>query len=362
MSSVDDWELLRLTRVSTTVTGSGERAITREEHSRLRVAVRGRWGEHRYRCHAAPTAAQVRAATAEALTGPPIGAAFGAAYPSTPATGAPTGGPPPCDRRWTLRTGRELTSVRFVTAAGATLSWEHADTRALIGERLAGREVAFAVVPHGTAAVRHASDVLPAADVVPARDGVRSSSWLIGPLALGTLLAAACREAVLGRRRVDPWPAATRLVNGDRPPTDLEGTPVRPTILIDGSGATATVRTLADSARCDGLTGHAGLSGPDLAALRIECHRVADGPAEALFVVDARTVAGAPDVFACTVLSAPPWRGAPVSTVIVRRTDPFGVLGDGHWVRPVHGGRGDWTCPWWEAMEPARAFAVLHVE
>lgn len=373
---VTDWELLRMTvrarrRTKAHSDGTVRCDYSEEEYSRLRVAVDGRLGECGYRHSASPSAEHVERAMRSARSGLPLSVKFGSAYPNQFTTTQRAGATRDdlAVSPGVLGVGWQHTSVSFIAGSGETLRWDHVRGHALLGDRVEGRGVPLALLDttaptDGTRAPRLA-DVVPAAEVVPARRFARGSAWLYGPLALSVVLAPRCATAVAQSSRIDPWPPASVIVSGlAGPPTDLEGTPRQPMILVNTTGTTTPIHTLADVNRSDMLTGHAGLFGLDIADLRVQADSVAQPPrnAAACFVVDARPLAGSDELFAYTALGSMPGQGFATSTMIVRLPRPLDLLREGQWVGPTYGGRRGWVSPWWETNDLVAATDVLHVE
>jgi hypothetical protein len=365
-----DWELLRTTSQTTrqhiAVAPHPHVEHVREERSRLRIKVRDRMGQSITWHHTQPDPDQIAEALAAASHGPRMVLPFGAHYHTIDAMEHKTK-PTPDDLLDLPNLVQTLTHRRqahFVTAAGATLYWDHTETRVVLGVGHTQSHVPVAVLNEAEARTSPCHELLPPVTTVPVADGQHRlrSPLLCSPLMLAALLlprwtAALSRhaEAMLN------LPHQVRLVDdGSGAPTDLEGTRRREITLLEADGAARPVRTLTSASRPGELTGHGGFVGPEFENLTLFPNIVRGAPESTAchVVTQARPLAAVSGVVALTTLAD----ARPPSTVIACLANPIALLRHGHWVRPIQRGSGPWRSPWLELPEPHRVLTVLHVE
>ncbi len=364
-----DWELLRITRWTTRQHGDAGRRIhtehVHEERTRLRVTMHGRMGQSIAWHDGQPMPEQVEQALAAAPLGPHVALPFGASYPAASTAGQADGdeldelvGLPGA-----LRIVRHRRRARFFTAGGATLSWDHTETRVVFGYGYDKSRVPVALFDEAEAKTS-LIELIPPVAIVPVTGGrhTLSQPLLCNPLMLSTLLLPQWASALSDNADAIPnCPNRACLVDdGDGAPTDLEGTPRRWVTLLDRDGVVHPVRTLTSARRAEQLTGHGGLVGPELENVTVLPEACLDVPesSAAHVAVDARPLAAAPHLVALTMMADPD----PPSTVIASITSPTGLLRHGHWVRPTQRGNGPWRSPWLELPEPHEVLTILHVD
>ena len=368
--SAVDWEVLQLatmteSAVRDAVPPTSDRVTA--FRSRLRVRVAGRVGES-WADGSTPGERELGEALAAACRGPRLDDPFGAGYGHV---SEPPRAVPLADltsilcRPHVLRVDGRRRSVSLSTSAGARVRWTHDDVRVLIGFRNGRRTTPLAVFD--SAEVPASVDAaLPAAEVRPVgRHGELTAPWLVSPIATSQLFGAdwlAGMAATGGS--CSSWPAACTIVDhGTGAPTDLEGTPRRPQVIVRDGRVLRPLRTLVDSGRQRDWTGHAGPAGADPEDLVLRPDTVLDAATDSpvCLITAARSLPAAPDVVVLTAMVPPIGPAARVDTILVRIKDGPGLLAAGQWTWPSQRGTGCWSLPWLRLDEPTAAVSVLEL-
>lgn len=370
MPSTVDWEALQLASVTESaardvVSPMTDRVTT--FRSRLRVRVAGRVGES-WADGSTPGERELGEALSAAGRGPRLDDPFGAGYG---VISEPSYAVSPADlssilvEPHVLRAERRRRWVSLSASGGACVQWNHEDIRVVVGLRRGRRTTPLAVfdsadIPAGIDAA------LPAAEMVPVgRHGRLSAPWLLSPIATSQLFGAGWLAGMAAAGSTgSAWPAACTIADpGNGAPTDLEGTPRRPLVIVRDGCVLRPLRTLFDSGRHSDWTGHAGPAGVDPENLVLRPDTIVDAAMDSpvCLITAARSLPAAPDVVVLTAMVPPAGPAARVDTILIRIRDAPGLLAVGRWTEPSQRGAGCWTLPWLRVDEPAAAVTVLEL-
>lgn len=363
-SSRHDWEILHLTTTKQMHRRDSLPLPRHELHTqsrtRLRVRVTDRLGQSISWTSSPPDRHQLRQAVTAAARGPACTRTFGAQYP--PSHGTPT-------RVYDVQELTALPEVmqvvvrqrcaRFATAAGASLEWVTADAHVVVGHPHCG-PVAIIDVTEG---LPTDLPTMPSVNPVPvtAPSDTVNHPVLIGPLALAAIYSEQLQTCLHHHATRPPFLHAFPQVydDGGGPPTDLEGTERRSTILHDPDGRWSPARTLTTGTPEETLSGHGGLTGAHFENLTVGAGPVRFVPQhlDCHVVLRARLLPGMPNLYALSVLSS----RQRVDTVVAELR-PLALLQDCDWVGPIQYGENAWKSGWLEISEPCRSIRVLHTE